>query len=162
MNLQWLLFFSLSFSFSLGATQTGISVDSVLVDKSSRKMYLLQNHRIIKSYRISLGENPKGHKRQQGDKRTPEGEYTLDFINEQSNYYRSVHINYPNKKDIARAKRRGVNPGGQIMIHGQKNGVSPYRYERKDWTNGCIAMTNAEIDEFITFVKMGTPIDIRW
>lgn len=125
-------------------------------------MHLIQHDRIIRTYKIALGGNPKGHKQYEGDKRTPEGRYILDFVNENSRYYRSVHINYPNKEDIANAKKSGKSPGGQIMIHGQKNGTNPYRYKRKDWTNGCIAMTDTEIDEFLLFVKIGTPIDIRW
>ena len=162
MNIKAVFLFFLFYSFITSAQETFTKIDLVLVDKSSRKMHLIQNHRIMKTYKIGLGANPKGHKKYEGDKRTPEGRYTLDFINESSRFYRSMRINYPNQQDIAQAKRAGLNPGGQIMIHGQKNGRSPYRYKNTDWTNGCIAITNKEMDEFLYFVKIGTPIDIQW
>lgn len=157
-------FLTFFFSVAINATEQTLLIDLVKIDKSSRKMYLIQEHKIIKQYNISLGSTPKGHKEQKGDQRTPEGVYTLDLINEHSSYYRSIRINYPNTKDIWWAKRLGVNPGGQIMIHGQKNGKAPYpAYKRRnDWTNGCIAISNQEIDEFLRLVKIGTPIDIQW
>lgn len=164
MNLTIPTFLPLFISIFVNATEQALIIDLVKIDKSSRKMYLIQEYRIMKQYNISLGLTPKGHKKQQGDKRTPEGRYILDMINEQSSYYRSIRINYPNTSDISHAKQRGVNPGGQIMIHGQKNGKSPYpSYKQKnDWTNGCIAISNQEIDEFLRLVKIGTPIDIQW
>ncbi|MDD1793680.1 L,D-transpeptidase family protein [Enterovibrio sp. ZSDZ42] len=141
-----------------------IDVDLVKVDKSARKMHLIQGDRILKSYSIALGANPKGHKLREGDKRTPEGQYTLDLLNEESRFYRSIRINYPNDRDIKRAQLLGVDPGGQIMIHGQKNGNGPHPSEQRgaDWTDGCIAIANTEMDEFLRLVKLGTPIDIEW
>lgn len=139
-------------------------IDLVKVDKSTRTMLLLAENKVIKRYRIALGANPKGHKLRQGDKRTPEGRYTLDVINENSRFYRSIRIDYPNEVDVARAGRLGVDPGGQIMIHGQKNGKGPHPSETrgKDWTDGCIAIGNEEMDEFLRLVKIGTPIQIDW
>lgn len=150
--------------YSSGSTaHQKIKIDLVHVDKSERKMHLIQSSKIVKSYDIALGRNPKGHKIQEGDKRTPEGRYFLNWINEKSNYYRSIQINYPNKKDINYAKMKGVNPGGFIMIHGQKNGYGTYNSKKKyDWTSGCIAISNQEIDEFLSLVKIGTPIEIYW
>lgn len=164
-------FNALSFTLLLGVgfvangLETEYHVDLVKVDKSARKMYLLQGDRIVRWYRISLGANPKGHKLREGDKRTPEGRYFLDFINEKSRFYRSVRINYPNEHDVKRAQKLGVSPGGQIMIHGQKNdGSLPPANGRgsEDWTEGCIAIANEEMDEFLRLVKLGTPIDIEW
>lgn len=164
MNFSSCTFFSLFYLISINTMAHPLMIDLVKIDKSSRKMFLIQEDKIVKQYNIALSSIPYGHKEQKGDKRTPEGSYTLDSINEQSNYYRAIHINYPNNTDIAQAKTRGVSPGGQIMIHGQKNGKSPYpSYKRKeDWTNGCIAISNQEIDEFLHLVKIGTPINIQW
>lgn len=139
-------------------------VDLVMVDKSARKMMLMDNGKVIKTYRIALGANPKGHKQQEGDQRTPEGRYILDYKNEQSSFYRSMHISYPNRQDKAVARKSGVSPGGMIMVHGQNkqfawaSGVTQYL----DWTAGCIAITNDEMDEFMALVRVGTPIEINW
>lgn len=141
-----------------------ISVDLVSVDKSKRRMFLMEDGVVVKEYRIALGASPKGHKQQQGDKRTPEGDYTLDYIMHDSAFYRSVHISYPNAIDIAEASQLGVDPGGNIKIHGLKNGETqdPNFIQSFDWTHGCIAITNEEMDEFIQLVPMGTPITIEW
>ena len=96
--------------------------DSVLVIKSESKLYLKKNGIVLKKYHIAFGANPKGHKQQKGDERTPEGEYVLDYKKENSSFYKAIHISYPNDNDKKRAKEKKVNPGGQIMIHGQKNG----------------------------------------
>lgn len=140
------------------------SIDLVKVDKSARKMYLIRNGQIVRKYRVSLGDSPKGHKQQEGDERTPEGLYILDYKKEDSSFYRAMHINYPNDQDLAKAAKLGVNPGGQIMIHGQKNNTAPVRTysKRSDWTNGCIALSNSEMDEFMSLVSSGTPIHIEW
>ncbi|CAM2984695.1 L,D-transpeptidase family protein [Vibrio mytili] len=140
------------------------AVDLVKVDKSKRRMYLMDNGVTIKEYRIALGANPKGHKQERGDNRTPEGSYTLDYVFDDSAYYRSVHISYPDAIDRLEAHRQGVDPGGDIKIHGLKNGETqdPNFIQSFDWTNGCIAITNEEMDEFIKLVKMGTPIAIEW
>ncbi len=139
-------------------------MDLVKVVKSERTMYLMGGASVVRKFRVSLGANPKGHKQQQGDKRTPEGTYTLDYKKEDSAFYRAMHISYPNAKDVADAKRRGVNPGGQIMVHGQKNGLgalSPIT-QYVDWTDGCIAISNSEMDEFMSLVPVGTKIKIVW
>ena len=137
-------------------------IDKVFVDKSERRLQLMSGDKVIKSYHISLGGSPIGHKQQEGDQRTPIGSYTLDYKNEKSQYYRSMHVSYPNAIDKANAKSRGVSPGGAIMIHGQKNGFgAPAMFnQQRDWTAGCIAVTNNEMDEIMAAVKVGTTIEI--
>ncbi len=139
-------------------------VDLVKVDKSKRRMYLLENQTIIREYRIALGKNPQGHKQQEGDKKTPEGHYILDYIVRNSQFYKAMHISYPNKQDISRAKTQGVHPGGGISIHGLMNGDQrdPRFIQSFDWTNGCIAISNKNMDEFLSLVQIGTPILIEW
>lgn len=146
----------------LPAMASHIIIDKVLVDKAARQLQLLSAGEVIKTYHIALGGNPVGHKRQQGDERTPSGTYTLDYKNEKSKFYRSIHISYPNATDKARAKSLGVNAGGDIMIHGQKNGLGHLAAitQKRDWTEGCIAVTNNEMDEIMAAVKIGTPIEI--
>lgn len=137
-------------------------IDKVFVDKSARRLQLLSKNQVVKSYDVALGGNPSGHKQRQGDKRTPTGSYTLDYKNEQSKFYRSIHISYPNTADKARAKKLGVNAGGDIMIHGQTNGMSASAFatQKSDWTEGCIAVTNDEMDEIMAAVQLGTAIEI--
>lgn len=139
-------------------------VTLVKVDKSKRRMYLLKGEEVVQEFRIALGKQPKGHKRFEGDNRTPEGEYQLDYVMEESDFYRSVHISYPQPSDRQWAEQNDVDPGGNIKIHGIKNGEhrSPSFIQSFDWTDGCIALTNQDMDEFIQFVKMGTPIHIEW
>jgi murein L,D-transpeptidase YafK len=139
-------------------------VDLVKVNKSERKMYLLADNEVVKEYHVVFGANPKGHKQQEGDEKTPEGEYTLDYKKEDSAFYRAMHISYPNKIDIANAEKIGVSPGGFIMVHGQRNWLgwlSPIT-QRFNWTNGCIALTNSEMDEFMELVNVSTKIKIEW
>ncbi|MEW8683370.1 MAG: L,D-transpeptidase family protein [Candidatus Thiodiazotropha endolucinida] len=146
------------------ATCLSADVDLVHVDKSERSMLLMQGKTVIKQYQVALGANPKGHKQQEGDEKTPEGLYTLDYTKEDSSFYRAMHISYPNQQDKNSARKLGVSPGGFIMIHGQKNWLgwlAPVT-QRFNWTNGCIALTNAEMDEFLGLVKVGTPILIEW
>jgi len=140
------------------------AVDFVWVDKSERRMYLYDNGTLIREYVVALGKNPYGHKQQRGDKRTPEGTYLLDFIKENSSFYRAMHISYPNSRDRHRASQLGVSPGGSIMIHGQPNreGWNAQVAQEFNWTNGCIALTNAEMDDFLGLVNVGTPIQIEW
>ncbi len=141
------------------------SIDSVLVVKSESRIYLLSNGKSIKDYRISLGKSPQGHKIQEGDQKTPEGNYTLDYKKKNSTFHRAIHVSYPNTKDRNHAKKLGVSPGGLIMIHGQTAGeldwFSTWAIRFFDWTDGCIAVTNDEIDEIYSLVKIGTPIEIR-
>lgn len=140
------------------------NVDLVIVDKSVRRMYLMESGTVVKEYKVALGGQVRGHKRQEGDQRTPEGLYTLDFKKEDSAFYRSMHISYPNAEDVENARSEGVKPGGAIMVHGQKNGWGNLAFVSKyfDWTDGCIALTNAEMDEFMTLVDVGTKIRIEW
>lgn len=139
-----------------------IKIDKVYVDKSERVLKLLSGDRVIKTYHIALGDSPVGHKRQEGDERTPTGSYILDYKNENSSYYRSIHVSYPNAADKAQAKKRGVSAGGDIMIHGQKNGLGHLAAitQQRDWTDGCIAVTNDEMDEIMALVAIDTPIEI--
>jgi murein L,D-transpeptidase YafK len=139
--------------------------DQVVVKKSQRKLQLLKKGQVIKEYRVALGENPSGHKLQEGDHRTPEGDYILDWRNPRSGYHKSIHISYPNQRDQAVAQALGVPPGGMIMLHGLPNHIqSPTvraEYLRRDWTNGCIAVQDHEIDEIWRMVRDGTPIRIQ-
>ena len=137
--------------------------DSVLVDKSERKLYLLRDGIKYREYSIALGPRPRGHKLHAGDERTPEGRYILDFKTEKSDYYKAIHISYPNEQDIKRALDIGAPPGGSIMIHGMPNNTTlrPELIQKFNWTDGCIAVTNADMDEIWSAIKPGTPIDIR-
>jgi murein L,D-transpeptidase YafK len=141
-----------------------LQVDLVKVDKSKRRLYLLKDGKIIRSYRIALGANPKGHKQREGDNKTPEGRYYLDFVNQDSRFYKAIHVSYPNSADKLYAARHGFSAGGAINIHGLKNDdeQDPGFVQSFDWTNGCIALTNRQIDEFLKLVPLGTPIDIEW
>lgn len=137
--------------------------DFVLVDKSQSRLYLMQRDEVLRSYDVSLGQNPIGHKVQEGDHRTPEGRYMLTYKNLQSSFYKSIRIDYPNEQDIARAVARGVSPGGDIVIHGMPNEVGNYLgpIKPKNWTQGCVAVRNHEMDEIWGLVDSGTPIEIR-
>ncbi|CAK4074212.1 hypothetical protein VDT1_3274 [Vibrio sp. 16] len=139
-------------------------VDLVKVDKSKRRMYLMDGKEVVREYRVALGQSPKGHKRQEGDQKTPEGRYYLDFVIEDSQYYKSIHISYPNLRDRTYARVHNLDPGGDIKIHGLKNGERrPANYVQSfDWTDGCIAITNQEMDELLSLVTIGTPIEIVW
>jgi murein L,D-transpeptidase YafK len=141
----------------------GVTADRVLVDKSEHQLMLLRDDSVLKSYRVSFGANPAGHKQQEGDERTPEGAYRIDRRNAQSSFYRSLHISYPDPQDVARAQARGVSPGGDIMIHGIRNGLGwAGKLQRlANWTDGCIAVTNREMDELWGAIPDGTPIEIR-
>jgi murein L,D-transpeptidase YafK len=139
-------------------------INLVRVDKSENKMYLLNGEKVIKEYHVAFGENPEGHKEREGDEKTPEGTYTLDYKKEDSSFYRAMHISYPNQVDLDNAKRKGVSAGGFIMVHGQRNwlGWLSTITQNFNWTNGCIALTNSEMDEFMALVKVGTKIQIEW
>ena len=139
------------------------TADSVLVDKSDETLYLLRDGEIIAEYSVAFGANPEGHKQQEGDERTPEGSYILDYKKEDSAFHRSIHISYPNEADRRTAAANGVDPGGLIMIHGQRNylGWLSFITQRFNWTDGCIAVTNSEMDEMWEAVPVNTPIEIR-
>jgi murein L,D-transpeptidase YafK len=134
-----------------------LRANRIVVDKARRQMLLLRGESILRSYRIALGREPIGHKFCEGDGRTPEGRYTIDRRNPKSKYHLSLHISYPNAGDVARAQAAGVDPGGDIMIHGLKDGMPA----PGDWTQGCIAITNEEMDEVWNLVADGTPIEIH-
>lgn len=137
--------------------------DRVLVIKSKSKLYLKKQGKILKQYHARFGANPRGHKQKKGDERTPEGKYILDYKNQDSRFYKSIHISYPDEADKKRAKKMGVNPGGCIMIHGQKNGFERVTFmtQRFNWTDGCIAVSNHAMDEIWLAVDVGTPIEIK-
>ena len=136
--------------------------DAVLVKKAERKLYLLKDGKPYREYSVALGAKPEGHKTQEGDERTPEGEYVLDWRNPNSAYHLSLHVSYPNEEDKARAAARGVSPGGMIMIHGQRNGLGWLGglLQRWNWTDGCVAVTNVEMEEIWRSVPNGTPITL--
>ena len=148
----------------LQAQQAGAGerADFILIDKSERTLLVYQDDRVIRRYTgLQYGDAPVGHKRFQGDERTPEGRYTITYGNPQSSYYLSLHIDYPNAQDRAYARSRGRSPGGLIFIHGQPNGLPYDARVPGDWTDGCIALSNAEIAELWSLVPDGTPIEIR-
>lgn len=135
----------------------GPRVTRVIVFKGQRKMHLMHNGKALRSYDIGLGFAPYEHKREEGDGRTPEGEYTIDRRNPNSQFHLSIGIDYPNANDIAKARAAGVSPGGDIFIHGR-----PPLYAKggRDWTAGCIAVTDKEIEQIYAMVENGTPISI--
>jgi len=141
---------------------TADTADEVLIRKGARRLTLLRDGRPIKTYRIALGRKPVGKKTREGDRKTPEGCYTIDWRNPGSRFYRSLHISYPNDEDIQQAAAQGVSPGGDIMIHGLKDGMGRLgkRHRRQDWTDGCVAVTNTEMDEIWDTVPDGTPVTI--
>ncbi len=139
------------------------SVDRLVVYKSERRLELLSQGKQVKSYKVALGSAPVGPKTRQGDHRTPEGLYVLDSRNANSHYYKAFHISYPSSKDIAVAKKSGVSPGGDIMLHGLPKNYAwvGKAHSVHDWTDGCIAVSDEEMDEIWKLVRVGTPIEIR-
>ena len=137
--------------------------DRVVVSKARRTLELFHGGQLLRSYTVALGGNPVGHKQREGDGRTPEGRYTLDYRNPASICHLSLHVSYPSPADRTRATAARVNPGGFIMVHGLRNGLGFLgRLHRFiDWTNGCIAVTNPEIEELARVVPDGTPILIQ-
>lgn len=135
----------------------GPAVTRVLVYKGARRMHLMHFDRVLASYEIDLGFAPVGHKNFEGDGRTPEGEYTIDRRNPNSRFHLSIGISYPNEADIAFAKAAGKSPGGDIFIHGRPRA---YQNGKRDWTWGCIAVTDAEMEVIYSMVNDGTPISI--
>jgi len=151
----------------LGAGSVAVArlpaIDSVLVEKSYKRLHLLSGSQVVRTYSVALGRYPEGHKRQEGDARTPEGHYTLDRRLDRSGFYKAMRVSYPNEDDRESARQRGVRPGGKIMVHGLANGWSArdLGHPRLNWTQGCIAVTNQEMDEIWELVEVGTPIEIR-
>ncbi len=134
-------------------------ITEIKVFKSSRKLITYHQNRELRRYDVALGFSPVGHKTEEGDGKTPSGRYHIDRKNPYSKFHLSLGISYPNKWDKAQARKRGVSPGGEIMIHGQPNS-RPNVILRNDWTAGCIAVSNPEIEELYSAVKIGTPVSI--
>lgn len=137
-------------------------VDHVLIEKKAHRLTLYRKGEVLKTYRIALGKKPVGKKTTNGDCKTPEGTYSIDHRKANSRYHRALHISYPNAEDRRQAKARGVSPGGDIMIHGLPNGFGAVGslHLKRDWTLGCIAMTNEEIDELWHAVPNGAVVEI--
>jgi murein L,D-transpeptidase YafK len=147
------------------ALWTPPKADRLVVLKGERRLVLMRGDRVMKVFRVALGRYPEGHKTRAGDSRTPEGTYTVDYRldSDKSNFYRALHISYPSLEDRERARQLGVDPGGQIMIHGlpTKWSAKDVGHPRIDWTQGCIALTNREMDQIWQMVDDGTPIEIH-
>jgi murein L,D-transpeptidase YafK len=137
--------------------------DRIVIEKSARTMKLMRGSEVLKTYKVALSREPVGAKERAGDHKVPEGEYVIDSKNSHSRFHLALHISYPNAADRERARKLGVKPGGDIEIHGL---ASRYAWagslqRQVDWTDGCVAVTNAEIDEIWTLVPVGTPLGIR-
>lgn len=153
-------------SVAVGEAAAGLrppKAERVVVVKSERRLYLLTGGKVLGSYRVALGREPKGTKIYQGDGRTPEGLYRITAFNPDSRFYRSIRVSYPNAQDLERARALGEAAGGDIMIHGLAPERRQYGAEhwQFNWTDGCIAVTDREIDEIWQRVEIGTPIEIR-
>ncbi len=138
-------------------------VDAVVVVKSERTLTLLAHGKVIRTYKVKLGGTPVGAKERQGDHKTPEGHYLLDRRNPKSQFYKSIHVSYPSAGDVRRAQQKGYPPGGDIMIHGLPNDRADREAALRtpDWTDGCVAVTDTEMDEIWKLVADGTPIEIK-
>ncbi len=156
-----LLFFAAPVPAS-SAPSAGGKADYIIIEKSKRRLTLLSRGQVLKSYRVSLGREPVGPKRREGDDRTPEGVYRIDYRMRDSAYHLALHISYPNEADRRRARRHGVSPGGNIMIHGIGGAVKKVGdlHPLFDWTNGCIAVTDREIEEIWRLTPVGTVVNI--
>ena len=139
------------------------SINTIIVYKADRKLELRSDNNVIKTYRIALGKNPIGHKKRQGDNKTPEGTYKISGKNPNSKFHKSLRISYPNEQDILCAKNNCVNPGSDIMIHGldKKSSWIGKAHVARDWTQGCIAVSNDEMDEIYRTIKVGATIQIH-
>jgi murein L,D-transpeptidase YafK len=141
----------------------GTVADRILVEKSARTLSVFRGDTLLKTYKVALGRNPKGPKQREGDGRTPEGTYVIDSRKADSKFHRALHISYPNAEDRRQARLRRVSPGGAIMIHGLPNGMGALgkSHLMRDWTDGCIAVTNTEIEELWRLIPNGTRIEIK-
>lgn len=143
--------------------RAGTTIDRIVVAKSAKRLSIFRNGKQIKSYRIALGRNPIGAKQAEGDMKTPEGIYKIDGRNAQSSFHLALHISYPSDEDNKRAAARGVSAGSDIMIHGIQNGrgwIGAF-HRWKDWTAGCIALTDEEVEELWRVTPDGTTIEIH-
>jgi murein L,D-transpeptidase YafK len=144
-------------------TAPPLHADKIVILKSAHSMSLLNGGKTFKTYKVALGSVPVGPKRIEGDHKTPEGDYIIDAKNSHSQFHLSLHISYPSAADQQRARSLGSRPGGAIMIHGL---AAPFAYlgplhRQTDWTDGCVAVTNAEIEEIWKLVPVGTRVEIR-
>jgi murein L,D-transpeptidase YafK len=141
----------------------GVKADRIVVEKSARHLSLYWQNTLLKQYSVSLGKSPEGKKVREGDRRTPEGVYKIDFRKNDSAYHLALHVSYPNAADVKNAKKGGFPPGGAIMIHGMRNGLGwiGNLHRLVDWTNGCIAVTDWEVDEISRAVPDGTVIEVK-
>src|SRR5215472_4185837 len=137
--------------------------DRIMVEKSSRTMKLMNGERILKTYKVALGTQPVGAKQKHGDHKTPEGDYVIDAKNAHSQFHLSLHISYPNAADRQRSRKLGLSPGGDIMIHGlmPQYAWMGAQHRETDWTDGCVAVTNSEIEEIWKLVPIGTKVEIK-
>jgi len=150
--------------FCPGTTSAAFNkADKVVLIKNKRVLLLMRQGEIFKTYKVALGKEPSGHKTKAGDRRTPEGTYMLDSRNADSKFHLAIHISYPKESDILNAHKQGVSPGGDVMIHGLPHDLGRLGklHRLSDWTNGCIAVTNPEIEEIWRLVPDGTPIEIK-
>jgi murein L,D-transpeptidase YafK len=154
-----LLLFLITASFGVNAQKA----DAVLVVKSENRLYLINEGERFASFPVTFGANPVGHKQERGDERTPEGNYLLDYKNANSKFYKSIHISYPNEQDRSRARKSGVDLGGRRIIKKQKNGLewATIIVQLFRWTDGCVALSNGNMDKVWEAVDSGTPIEIR-
>jgi murein L,D-transpeptidase YafK len=166
--MRWLfillcLFLTANVHATAAPTQQAPSIDKVLVVKSERRLHLISHGETLKSYRVSLSKQANGAKRREGDLRTPEGLYWIDWRKTSEKYQLSLHISYPNARDQAYAREQGVPPGGMIMIHGTPldEEYPEWFFHTLDWTEGCIALKNDDMREIWSLVKDGTLIEIR-
>ncbi|HEX2584596.1 MAG TPA: L,D-transpeptidase family protein [Steroidobacteraceae bacterium] len=148
---------------SSASLPTGVRATKIVVDKSRHVMTLYANDTVLKTYQVALGRGDGMAKEREGDNRTPEGNYLIDSKSSDSQFYKSLHISYPSAENIARAKANGYSPGGAVLIHGLRNDLKwiGRLHVLKDWTRGCIAVTNEELDEIWRVVPIGTPIEIK-
>jgi murein L,D-transpeptidase YafK len=158
----WLAFCAPVVALSAGQTAPQ-KADSILILKKDHLMELLAGGKVIRTYKVALGRGDLAPKEREGDGRTPEGHYIIDSRNGASHYHKALHVSYPNAEDRARAAKLGASPGGAIIIHGLPNGMGwlGAAHRLYDWTLGCIAVTDEEIDEIWNLVPVGTPVEIR-
>ena len=154
------IIFLFLFSFSLYAQN---SIDMIIIKKSQRVLYAVKDDKVIKKYDIAIGKNPIGHKVKEGDKKTPEGYYFIDGKNAKSKFFLSLHTSYPNFHDKRVAEKNNLNPGSHIAIHGLPSisVLSQYLYNSSDWTDGCIALNNKDMEELWNMSEEGTQILIK-
>ena len=145
------------------AAQSTMRVDRIVIEKSKRTLTLMSDSKALKTYIVALGGQPAGAKDRQGDHKTPEGTYSVDAKNPNSQFHKALHISYPSQADRANARKLRVSPGGDVEIHGlgAKWGWIGAKHRLTDWTDGCIAVTNEEIDEIYPLISVGTTVEIR-